>query len=662
MSIRSRRTEPRPVAGVRRLAAIMFTDMVGFTQAAQRHEALALDLLREEERLVRPIVAAHGGREVKSTGDGALVEFASTLQAVSCAVAIQRCLHERNAAADGSPIRLRVGLHVGDVEGRDSDIFGDAVNIAARVLSIAEPEGIALTEQVVHDIRNKVDLPIEELGPRVLKGVDRPVPLFRIVFPWSGPVPAPPALSHPRVAVLPLRNISPDPADAYFADGLTEELISVLGQVRELRVISRSSVARFQGQNRTIPEIGRELGASAVLEGSVRKAGDRLRISLQLVDVATQEGLWAQTFDRQLVDIFAVQAEVGERTASSLRVRLLGAERAALHRPSTTSLAAYGLYLQGLHLAASPTDEDHAASVELFRRAIQAAPDFTAAHAHLANALLGEIGEQKPAREVAPEVRRLIERALELDPEAAETHTAMGNLAMQVDLDWVRAEAEFRRAIGLSPSDLDARLWYGLLLRALQRYSEAADQARAAVELDPLSMRGFALLVSILRLSGDLEGAERITRASLQRLMPPPEFHCTLAYTYAYGGRVAEAQRELERAAEGGRPGVRQDSAVLRARLGDATDVRKLLTETERKGASTYTSPLQLATLAAAAGEPEKAFAYLERDWSEGDRGLWFVYQGICFDPIRSDPRFTALLERARLPVAAPFHRGRQVG
>jgi len=644
--------------GQRRLAAIMFTDMVGFTSAAQRHEARALELLREQEQIVKPIVSEHGGRLIKSTGDGSLIEFASALKASECAIEIQTRLHDRNKAQEAQPIRLRIGIHVGEVESRDLDIFGDAVNVAARILTVAEPEGVALTEQAAHQLQNKLPFPIEGLGTRDLKGIDRPVPVSRIVLPWSGPAQITERRNYPRLAVLPLRNISPDPNDAYFADGMTEELISVLGQVRELRVIARSSVARFQEQDTPVSDIGRELGASAVLEGSVRKSGSQLRISLQLVDVASQEGLWTQTFDRHMSDIFAVQAEVGERTAASLRIKLLGAEHAALSRPPTTNLAAYGLYLQGIHLMRSIRPEDNKAATDLFRRATEEDPSFSPAYSHLANRLLGSLGETRPAHEVIPEARTLIEKALLLDPMSSEAHAAKANLAMQGDLNWAIAEAEFRRALELNPSDPDARLWYGLMLRAVQRYAEASEQLRVVMELDPLSWAAHGLLVSVMRLSGDLDGAERLIRTSLRRFITPAAFHATLAYTLAYGGRMAEARQELSLATPEKNTPTDTDVAVLLARMGEPTAARTLLEETETRASERYVPLAQLALLAASVGEADKAMAYLEKDWSEGDRGLWFVYQGIAFDPIRSDPRFIRMLERMGLPTSAPFYRG----
>ena len=648
------------MAHVRRLAAIMFTDMVGFTAATQRHEATALELLREQEAIARPILERHAGRHVKSTGDGALVEFPSALQAAEGAVELLSKVHELNAARPSRAIQLRIGIHVGDVEVRNGDIFGDAVNIAARILSVAEPEGIAMSESVATYLANKLTFPIQPLGTRGLKGVGRPVAVFRVTLPWSGPARVEHASSQPRVAVLPLRNISPDPHDEYFADGLTEELISVLGRVTGLRVIARSSVDRFWGKSTDTVDIGRALGATAILEGSVRKAGDRLRISLHLVDVASQEGLWSQTFDRQLTDVFAVQSEVGERTAASLRVHLAGDDRTAVRRRPTDSLAAFSLYLQGVHQTREPGREHFTEAVRLFREAIRTDPRFAVAHAALAHILIGAIGERLPAREVVPEARHLVEQALALDPACAAAHAARANLAMQADLDWSVADAEFQSAIRLNPSDSGSRAWYGILLRALQRYEEAEVQLRAAAELDPMDTGARALIGSVLRLTGRWREAVDYTRAEFAPLESSDKTHISLAYSLFYGGELEEARREMELASGSDDPGVQDDLAVLYAAMGDRSRAQRLYASLRQEADARFVPANRLVVLAVGSGDQGSAFAMLEKDWSEGDRGLWFIYQGLGLDGIRRDPRFSALLKRYGLPTSAPFYDARR--
>src|ERR1700722_7388077 len=266
--------------GERRLAAIMFTDIVGYTHLSQADESLALELLREHQRLLRPTFTAHGGTEVKTIGDAFLVEFRSALEAVVCAVEMQKRMGERNAEAGPSRrIELRIGIHIGDVVHGPGDIYGDAVNVASRIEPLAEPGGICISQQVFDQIRNKTALEIDKVGDVRLKNIDLPQGVYKINIGGrrsadekAGP--------RERLGVLPFVNISPDPADEYFADGLTEELISKLSEIRGLKVIARTSVMSYKRTGKKVSEIAGELGVGSVIEGSVRKAGDRIRISV----------------------------------------------------------------------------------------------------------------------------------------------------------------------------------------------------------------------------------------------------------------------------------------------------------------------------------------------------------------------------------------------
>ncbi|HYA54775.1 MAG TPA: adenylate/guanylate cyclase domain-containing protein, partial [Thermoplasmata archaeon] len=351
------------MATSRRLSAIMFTDMVESTQLAQRDERAALALIEEQEKLARPVLTSHHGRWVKSTGDGFLAEFGSALDAVECAVELQDRVRERNRSPGAVPLRIRVGVHLGDVQRRSGDIFGDAVNVAARVESAAEPGGVCISGPVHELVRNKVPNPLERLGAQTLKGVTEPVQLYRVVLSPTEPSVSPRTDSVPRLAVLPLANISPDPRDEYFADGLTEELISVLSKIPGLRVIARTSVTPYKSSSKSAAQIGTELGVGSILEGSVRKAGDRLRISLQLIDASSQEHVWTESYDRQMSDVFAIQSEVAESTAKAIRVELSDRAREFLGRAPTTNLRAYDLFLRAILKAELVSEKSFRASV-----------------------------------------------------------------------------------------------------------------------------------------------------------------------------------------------------------------------------------------------------------------------------------------------------------
>ena len=366
----------------------MFTDTVGFSAAAQSDESAALRLLAEQAEVVRPVFQPFEGREIKSTGDGFLVEFESALRATQCAIEIQRRLHERNSRPGTVPIKVRIGIHLGDVEQRGSDIFGDAVNIAARVEPEAEPGGVCVSQQVYDQVRAKLPNSFEKLPPRELKNLRFPVELYRVVLSWGPPVTTTPLEGAPRIAVLPFVNFSPDPSDAYFADGLTEEMISGLSQLRAIRVLARTSVFSYKSTTKSVAQIGAELGVGSVLEGSVRKSGDRVRITAQLIDARSQEHLWSQTYDRKLDDIFAVQTEVARRVARALKIRLQRSESARLEGRHLPRPDSYLAYLKGRTLLRGQWGEQNfrAARAEL-ERAIELDPSNAWAYSGLADVL-----------------------------------------------------------------------------------------------------------------------------------------------------------------------------------------------------------------------------------------------------------------------------------
>lgn len=323
----------------RKLAAIMFTDMVGYSALTQKNESLAIELLEEHRKLLRPIFPKHGGKEVETVGDAFFVEFKSALEAVNCAIEIQRSLFDRNSKLESDrKIILRIGLHVGDVIQVGQHVHGDGVNIAARLEPLSKPGGICLSEDVARQIQNKIDLPVKRIGTEKLKNIQSPINIFRLILPWEEkeelkdkpifrkitkqnsflyaaillatlvafllmrdmisvkPVEA----STTRIAVLPLINISENSQNEYFADGMTEELISQLTKISGLNVIARTSVMKYKDAELNIAEIGSELNVGTILGGSVRKASDKARISVQLIDVDTQEHLWAEEYDREL--------------------------------------------------------------------------------------------------------------------------------------------------------------------------------------------------------------------------------------------------------------------------------------------------------------------------------------------------------------------------
>lgn len=466
----------------------MFTDMVGYTALSQADEALSVEVLARHNRLLRPIFTTFRGREIKTIGDSFLVEFHSALDATNCAVEIQRFLHDYNfSSKEEWRIRLRIGIHLGDVIHTDGDVLGDAVNIASRIEPLAEAEGVCVSEQVFDQVRNKILQPFVKLTQKDLKNIRFSIDVYKVVLPWESDTFS--GEKHeiratPRLAVLPFANMSPDPQDEFFADGLTEEMITELSKIPSLRVIARTSVMHYKNPTKGILEIGRELRVGSILEGSVRKAGNKIRITAQLIDAISEEHLWADKYDRELNDIFSVQSEIATNVAGALQIKLLARKGPG---KQTESLEAYTLYLRGRFLwnkrSAKPVRE----ALQLFERALVMDPGYARAYSGIADcySVLADMNEMSWA-EAGSKARDACEKALELNDSLPEAHASFG-LTLTRELDYEGAEREFKKATELNPGYASAYQWYCMMLLSVGRMDEAGMAIAKAEEADPLS-------------------------------------------------------------------------------------------------------------------------------------------------------------------------------
>jgi adenylate cyclase len=635
----------------------MFTDLVGYSARTQANEAEALDVLRRHNRRLRAIFPKHHGREIKTVGDAFLVEFESALDATNCALEIQQTLHtDESTVAEGKRVRIRIGIHIGDVVEERGDVLGDSVNVASRIEPLAEPGGIAISQQVFDQIQNKIDLPIVKLPLAKLKNIRVPTTVYRIMEPWEGSGDTSAVLvgrDRHNLAVLPLANISPDPNDSYFADGLTEELISVLSQVRGLSVIARTSVEQYKQAPKPIAQVGAELGVDSVLEGSVRKAGNRIRITLQLVDVPTQRHIWSSSYDREVDDVFAVQTDVAARTAEVFQLELAKSKTPQAEREPTSNIEAYDLYLRGLVAANRAGRDGVEGAIRYFDRATQLDPSFAEAFAAWANMYVAVSGDTYAVKDVMPRARQLAARALDLNPDSSEAHSSLANIAMQFDHDWILAEAEFQKAIALNANNERAYSFYGILLLALERFDEAKEVFRQAIQRDPAAHHSRHLAWAELE-SGNFDVAIDYQLEEVARNPNDVHSHVFLGLFYLYAGRRAEALEQAKTPLRNAEPLVRFDYALLNALVGRPKWAREIIQDVDARTFALYVSQTDLAMLHASLGEKSEALDLLEKDTKEGDATLWLYYRGVFFDPIRDDPRFVRLLQRMRLPTNRP--------
>src|SRR5436190_479092 len=686
----------------RQLAAIMFTDMVDYSALAQRDQSLALELLEEHRQVARSLFPRFNGTEIKTICDAFLVEFHSAFEAAQCAIEIQRTLAKRNhdVAADRR-IEVRIGIHIGDVVHRGGDVYGDGVNIAARIQAVAGAGGICVSTDVERQIHNTLEARLKKLAPTELKNIHVPMDLYRIVLPWEKDVQlkqaAPavavqgrrkswlvwtaaalfalavigglvwwrqlkttaqtPLIKAPTaksVAVLPFVNISPDKENEYLSDGITEDLSTALTQVKGLHVPARTSSFAFKGKTEDIRQIGEQLNVGTVLEGSVSKAGNKLRISAQLVNVADGFHLWAANYDREMTDILDIRSDISRRVVDALKVQLGLSETERLTKKPTETTEAYESYLLGRYELNKFTEAGFTNSVKHFKQAIALDPTFALAHAGLAEAynMLG-YWNYLPPKDAFPEAKRAAQKALDLDSDLAEAHTALAYTQFQYEWKFKEAEMEFKEAIRLNPSSVDARLGFCEYLIDLGRAQDAHNQLERARNVDPLSVRiSFWLAVEPF--------AKRDFDRALERIQKTISMDPNNAIAYAFLGAIswiknmptqAFAAEEKANALEGifsqqervdmrkayevsGFPGyLRKENEFMQKHLAQGK----------------YRSPQMIALNYAFAGANSEALDWLERAVEEHTPWLPELNMDPAWDALRSDPRFIAVLKEIGL-------------
>ncbi|HKP36435.1 MAG TPA: adenylate/guanylate cyclase domain-containing protein [Pyrinomonadaceae bacterium] len=689
----------------RKLAAIMFTDMVGYSALSQRDEKLAQELLEEHREILRKIFPRFNGTEIKTIGDAFLIEFHSALEAAQCAIEIQRTLAKRNhdVTADRR-IELRIGVHIGDVVHRGGDVYGDGVNIASRIEPLAGAGGICVSMDVERQIRNALEARFEKLAPTELKNISVAMDLFRIVLPWEqksevrGPksevgkraeVPTNRRFAligglallvllgigwwwttEPRrsptssatsstatadqksIAVLPFVNLSADKNDEYLSDGMTEELLNALSKVQRLRVPGRSSSFAFKGDNAQdiFRKVGEQLHVNAVLEGSVRKAGEKLRITAQLINVADGFHLWSETYDGDMKDILAVQSDVAKRVVQALQVQLGVDEARALAKKPTENPEAHRLYLLGRFHFAKFTRAGWTNAIHYFEQALQVDPNFALAYCGLADTYGWAGGQLMPGREAWAKEMELAQKALALDPNLAEAHLSVAT-AFYSALSPHTSEKKLDRAVELNPKLALAYDQYGWTFSEMGRHDEAIAAEKKALELDPLNTFLNTDLAFFLYWARRYDDATTQIRKTLE-LDPNNGFaHSILGWCLIWKGFKAEARAEFQKATTlDDLPWYVSSVGYASAVLGDRAKAEKILRELDEIAKQRYVSPANRAAVYLGLGDKEKALDWIEKAWEDRDPIFWWI-QDQLYDSVRNEPRFQEVLRKTGAPM-----------
>jgi adenylate cyclase len=544
----------------RRLAAILSADVVGYSRLMGIDEAGTLARLKAMRRdLFDPLIVAHSGRIFKLMGDGALVEFASAVDAVTCAIEVQKKVRERN---EGSPeesrIQFRIGINVGDIIVDGDDIYGDGVNVAARIQALADPGGVYISRGAADQVRDKVPIKIETRGEQTVKNIARPIEVFCIIAEDRGGalatihksetrVPPPMVSDKPTIAVLPFVNMSGEPEQDFFADGITEDILTGLSRFRQLFVISRNSAFVYKGKQVNVQKVAKELGVHYVVEGSVRKAGSRVRITVQLIDAETDGHLWAERYDRELADIFAIQDEVTSSIVSILPGRVAAAAHDRVHRKPPENLAAYECVLAGklLHHRSARTDNGEA--LRMLERAIALDPGYAHAHAWKA-CVLGQSFVYGWCANSEATMRTLIEElalALSLDENDSDVHRVLAAVNLSIHRNHDKAIYHQERALALNPNDDLIVVQQGEVLTWIGEAEQGIEWIQRAMRLNPYHPERFwshlGRAYFVARRYGEAVNAfQRISRADHSHLAFIAACHAQLGDEAAAKGAAEE--------------------------------------------------------------------------------------------------------------------------
>ena len=609
----------------RRLTAILAADVVGYSRLMGNDEAGTLAALKAvQTELIDGKIAQNRGRIVKLTGDGILAEFPSVVNALACATEVQRGVRERNTdVPQNRRIEFRVGVNVGDVMVDGDDIYGDGVNVASRLESVADPGGITVSQAVRDHVGNRLDLAFEDRGEQKLKNIEKPVHVYSVILEDANEENTTSMKQErPSIAVLPFTNMSGDPEQEYFSDGITEDIITDLSKISALSVIARHTSFTYKAKAGKVQNVGKELGADFILEGSVRKAGARVRVTGQLINSNDGTHIWAERFDRDLTDIFAIQDEITHAIVEQLKVKLLPQEKKSIVQTPTDNIEAYTYYLKGRELFHRGSKSCYKAAREMFVKATELDPSYARAYAGIADCdTFLYLRTTEPISFEA--ILAMSEKALALDNGLAEAHASRG-AALSAVKRYAEAETEFEKAISLDPNSFEAHYFYARACVFQGKIEQATALFERSAVIKPDDYASVCILVQFYNSLGRKQDAKEAARK---------------------GAKLAERQLTLHpddaKAAELGSGSLIEIGEFDRAREWIA---RALSIEPDNP-VTHYNAACGYAML----GDIDRAFELLERGILVGgpEWGRWVEHDSML-DPVRHDPRYPVLLETIR--------------
>jgi adenylate cyclase len=609
----------------RKLTAILSADVEGYSRLMGEDEDATIRTLTSYRELMSTLIQKHRGRVVDSPGDNLLAEFLSVVDAVRCAVEIQEELRVRNAELpENRRMEFRIGINLGDVVQEGERIYGDGINIAARVEGIAEGGGICISGTVYDSIKNKLSLSYESLGEQHVKNIIEPVRVYQVKInaktTFHGLNKEVKLPDKPSIAVLPFINMSADKEQEYFCDGIAEDILNDLTHLEDLHVVARTSSFAFKGKNQDIREIGIKLRAHTVVEGSVRKAGNRLRIIAQLINVADGYHLWSERYDRELEDVFAIQEEIAKNIVRALKIKLSKREKHALRKVKTQDVQAYDFYLKGREFFHLGRRKNIQYASEMFTRAIKKDLDYALAYAGLADCysylfMYSEKKQENIERSVAAS-----KRAIELDSELAEAHAARG-LAVSLSMQYDEAEKEFDKAIRLNPKLYEAYYFYARTCRQQGKIEKATLLFEKAGELRPEDYQAAVFLASAYKKLNLPAKAETAALRAIELIEKHLRLNPDDARAWCLGGCKLMALGEVEKAIEWAK----------RAHAIEPDDPGVLY---------------NAACIYSLAGKIEKALECFEKGIDSGFASLEWINNDLDLDPIRDHPRFQKALKK----------------